>query len=224
MAIGLAKMFGFNLLENFNYPYAATSVTDFWRRWHISLSTWFKDYLYIPVGGNRKGQLRTAINLFIVFFATGAWHGADYHFVFWGLGHGLFLSIEKIFGKKIASLIKSKTLRYCLGHIYTLSVVTMLWGFFALFIWQGFDYIRALFSFNGGSENFKLYLLSSINAWFIVCFIAAVIFAFPWWKKIAFLSKHNFTVLRYLALLILLVLSICRLAQGAYNPFIYFRF
>ena len=100
MAIGLAKLFGFDLLENFNYPYAASSITDFWKRWHISLTNFFRDYVYIPLGGNRKGKLRTVLNRFIVFFTTGLWHGAAFNFILWGLGHGILMTIERAFAKK----------------------------------------------------------------------------------------------------------------------------
>jgi alginate O-acetyltransferase complex protein AlgI len=224
MAIGLGQMFGFNILNNFNYPYTAKSITEFWRRWHISLSAWFKDYLYIPLGGNRKGKIRTAINLFIVFITTGIWHGAAFHFVFWGMAHGLLLFIEKLVGKKIASLIKSKSLRSILGHLYTLVSLLVLWVFFTLGIRDSFRFLSAIFSLNPGNKNFRLFIQSKIDTQFFVCLIAAVLFAFPWWRKIPLLYKRGLIIPRYIALLILLVLSICQLASGAYNPFIYFRF
>ena len=123
MAIGLGKMFGFHINENFNYPYIATSIKDFWRRWHISLSTWFKEYLYIPLGGNREGQFKTYRNLMIVFFMTGLWHGASWNFVVWGLFHGVFLVMERI-------LPIEKWLRFRLiQNIYALLVVMVGWVF-----------------------------------------------------------------------------------------------
>jgi alginate O-acetyltransferase complex protein AlgI len=125
MAIGLGKMFGFELPENFNFPYVARSIKEFWRRWHISLSSWFKDYLYIPLGGNRLGRHRTYVNLFIVFFVTGLWHGASWTFVVWGLVHGSFLVIEKLTDQRFPD-----RLPVFLQHIYTLFVVMMAWVLF----------------------------------------------------------------------------------------------
>ena len=120
MAIGLGEMFGFHFLENFNYPYLSATVTEFWRRWHISLSSWFRDYLYIPLGGNRRGQARTLRNLFIVFLVTGLWHGASWQFVAWGLWHGAFLIVERLFlRKKLESWPKA------IGHGYTMLVVVL---------------------------------------------------------------------------------------------------
>lgn len=126
MAIGLGKMFGFNFLENFNYPYISKSIKEFWRRWHISLSTWFKEYLYIPLGGNRKRKLFTYINLLIVFFATGLWHGASYNFILWGLFHGFFLVIERIF---LGKLLEKNKLKF-INHIYVIFVFVIGWVLF----------------------------------------------------------------------------------------------
>jgi alginate O-acetyltransferase complex protein AlgI len=135
MAIGLGKMFGFDFKENFNYPYGAVSVQDFWRRWHISLSTWFKEYLYIPLGGNRKGRTRAVINRLIVFFCTGLWHGANWTFVLWGIYHGFFLLLEE-FVPVLRKLPK------VINHIYTLLAVTVGFVIFrADTITQGFDFI-----------------------------------------------------------------------------------
>ena len=124
MAIGLGKMLGFTFKENFNYPYISKSIKEFWKRWHISLSAWFKDYLYIPLGGSRKGALLTYRNLIIVFFITGFWHGASYNFIFWGLFHGAFLILEKTKGSLIEKLPSS------IKHIYVLLVVIVGWVFF----------------------------------------------------------------------------------------------
>ena len=147
MAIGLGKMFGFTFKENFNYPYGARSIQDFWRRWHISLSTWFKEYLYIPLGGNRKGKARTALNKIIVFLLTGLWHGANWTFVLWGLWHGLFLMLEQYlpFLKKLPKAI---------GHIYTVLVVLLGFVVFrADTISYGFGYIGRMFSFGSLSSQ-----------------------------------------------------------------------
>jgi alginate O-acetyltransferase complex protein AlgI len=224
MAIGLGKMFGFNLLENFNYPYAAKTITEFWRRWHISLSSWFKDYLYIPLGGNRKGKMRMTINLFIVFLTTGLWHGAAVNFIFWGLGHGLLLFIEKTWGHKIGSIIKNRKAMVFLGHVYTLVSVVILWVFFRFGIRESFRFLQAMVALNHGSEIFNIFIKSAIDPQFIVCLISAVLFSFPWWKRIKMSNVKNFVFPRYCILIILMILSICSLASGSYNPFIYFRF
>ena len=140
MAIGLGKMFGFHINENFNYPYIATSIKDFWRRWHISLSTWFKEYLYIPLGGNREGKFKTYRNLMIVFFMTGLWHGASWNFVVWGLFHGVFLVLERM-------LPIEKFLRFRLiQNIYALLVVMVGWVFFrAENLTAALDYLKRMF-------------------------------------------------------------------------------
>jgi alginate O-acetyltransferase complex protein AlgI len=224
MAIGLGRMFGFNILENFNYPYAAKTITEFWRRWHISLSSWFKDYLYIPLGGNRKGKIRTTLNLFIVFLITGLWHGAAVNFIFWGLGHGMLLFIEKTWGNKIGSLIKNKKSTAFLGHVYTLVSVVLLWVFFRLGIRESLHYLWAMVTLNYGNKNFSMFIKTIVDGQFIISFNVAVIFAFPWWRKIKPLYQRNLIFPRYCILIILLILSICSLASGSYNPFIYFRF
>ncbi|GMO21502.1 MAG: MBOAT family protein [Termitinemataceae bacterium] len=224
MAIGLGMMFGFNIPENFNYPYASKSITEFWRRWHISLSLWFKDYLYIPLGGNRKGKLRTTLNLFIVFFTTGLWHGAALNFIVWGLGHGTLLFFEKIYAHKIAKIIKNQKLRNFCGHLYMLITVILLWVFFRFGIKESLRFMHGIFSLNQGSKSVELFINAGIGRQFIISFFAAVCFAFPWWKKISALYNHALIIPRYAALIILLILSFCQLASGTYNPFIYFRF
>ena len=131
MAIGLAKLFGFDLLENFNYPYVATSIKDFWKRWHISLTNFFRDYVYIPLGGNRKGKLRTIVNQYIVFFVTGLWHGAAFNFIFWGLGHGTLMTIENLFSRKTENRqTKLVVFQHILRRIVTLFCVLFLWVLF----------------------------------------------------------------------------------------------
>jgi alginate O-acetyltransferase complex protein AlgI len=224
MAIGLSKMFGFEILENFNYPYISRSITEFWRRWHISLSSWFKDYLYIPLGGNRKGKTRTTINLFIVFFTTGLWHGAAFNFIFWGMGHGILLFIEKIFGPKINKHFKDSTIKSILSHVYTLSCIVLLWVFFRLGIRESFDFIKNIFLFKRGNDYTGDYINLFIGSQYYIYLFFAVIFSFPWWRKIYVFPKIILLPIRYIVLIILLVLSICTLATDAYNPFIYFRF
>jgi alginate O-acetyltransferase complex protein AlgI len=224
MAIGLGKMFGFNILENFNYPYASKTMTEFWRRWHISLSSWFRDYLYIPLGGNRKGKIRTTINLFMVFFTTGLWHGAAINFVFWGLGHGMLLFVEKNLGGKIGAILKNDHIKSVLGHLYTMLSVVVLWIFFRLGMWESLHFLQGIFTLNQGNENAILFINTMLDLRFLISFIVAVIFSLPWWRKIAFLYNANLAPLRYFGLVVLLILSICSLASNSYNPFIYFRF
>ncbi len=228
MAIGLGLMFGFEFKENFNYPYGATSIKDFWRKWHISLSTWFKEYLYIPLGGNRKGKARAALNRIIVFFCTGLWHGANWTFVLWGLWHGLFLLIEEY-------VPPMKKMPKILGHIYTMLVVTLGFVLFrADTISFGLRYIGKMFSFahSGSSSLFA----EQLTPWFIVTLISAIIgcapikplsdklrSAFAGNGKMSGKYKAASTAL-YIISFIGLCWCILRLSPGNYNPFIYFRF
>jgi alginate O-acetyltransferase complex protein AlgI len=221
MAIGLAKMFGFTILENFNYPYMSKSITEFWRRWHISLSSWFRDYLYIPLGGNRKGKVRTTLNLFIVFFSTGLWHGAAVNFVVWGLGHGILLFIEKSFGGKI--MIKNRIAGNIAGHVYVIVSIVLLWVFFRLGIRESFSFLKNIFTLNAGDNAVNGFVKISVDIQYKTGLFAAFAFSFPWWRKITVLKGINI-IIRYFLLIILLVLSMCMLASNAYNPFIYFRF
>ena len=150
MAIGLGKVFGFHFLENFNYPYISKSITEFWRRWHISLGTWFKEYLYIPLGGNRKSPLRTYVNLFIVFLSTGIWHGAKWTFIIWGLWHGIFIIIEK----KIGIEKYNKKYEILIRHIYTFLIIIIGWIFFrAENVSYGIKFLKIMF---GISKNTKI--------------------------------------------------------------------
>jgi alginate O-acetyltransferase complex protein AlgI len=199
-------------------------MTEFWRRWHISLSSWFKDYLYIPLGGNRKGKLRTTINLFIVFFVTGLWHGASFNFIFWGLGHGILLFFEKIAGRKIQAKTPNRKILNFFGHIYTITAVVSLWIFFRLGMRRSYEFLRYIFALNPGNEGAAGLIMIYSDSRFVFYFIAGLVFAFPWWRKITPLYCAGIAPPRYLALIVLLVLSISTLAVNAYNPFIYFRF
>lgn len=234
MAIGLGKLFGFNFPENFNFPYISKSITEFWRRWHISLSSWFKDYLYIPLGGNRKGKVRTYVNLFIVFFCTGLWHGADFAFIFWGLGHGCLNIIEKIVKKHVH--IKSNKIINFFLHIYTLLAVTLLWVFFRNDIQTSIKLILKMFSINFTKytnhftpfvNTFQLSILCNTKAYIII--LISIFLSFPWWKKINLSSCNKYltstiSILKKVLLLVLFVFCYSSLASSAYNPFIYFRF
>jgi alginate O-acetyltransferase complex protein AlgI len=229
MAIGLGRMFGFRILENFNYPYVSRSITEFWRRWHISLSGWFKDYLYIPLGGNRKGKARTIINLVIVFSITGLWHGAALNFMFWGLGHGVLLLIEKLLGKYVPPVLKRGLWGNVVSRIYVMAGVVFLWMFFRLSIKEGVFFISNLFRFNANiQKDMELFILVDIR--FYLFFIIGILFSFPWWRKVktsvynAAFSGWLPAMGKYIVSLSLLILSVCSLANSSYNPFIYFRF
>ena len=225
MAIGLAKIFGFNLLENFNYPYAASSITDFWRRWHISLTSFFRDYVYIPLGGNRCRARRTAFNRGAVFFLTGLWHGAAFNFILWGLLHGAVMTIERS--------LKLNEIRNFVGRqiyrIFTLLVIVMLWVLFrngtidGLHLWQkmlGFSGLQS-----GAGTDLWLFF---VDCKFYIVLAVALIFAFPWWRSIKLKWSPALSgfasALKAATLIFLLVLCLANLANGTYNPFIYFRF
>lgn len=228
MAIGMGLMVGFHYKENFNYPYMAKSVTDFWRRWHISLSSFFRDYVYIPLGGNRKGTLKTYRNIFLVWLLTGLWHGASWNFVLWGLFFCLFLVIEKIGLLKILNKIPS-----FFSHIYLLIIVFFGW---ILFRYSDFSFIpvvvKGLFGLNGNALlDFETKTLFLSNIFFIVIALIAVT---PLMKNIALKlkpekdSKKFFKVLYNgigaLVPIILLLLSTLALVGDSYNPFLYFQF
>ena len=223
MAIGLGKMFGFNFLENFNYPYIATSITDFWRRWHISLSTFFRDYVYIPLGGNRVSKIKFIRNIFIVWLLTGIWHGASYNFILWGLYYAILLLIEKLFtGKYIEKLPK------VLKILYSLFFITLGWVIFRVEnINDLILVIQKMFSFNNTSFitlfNNNAILISTIPYIIFGIFLSLPID--KWFKTKV--DKSNGIVLTLIEDLILGVLfgiSVMFLVSNSYNPFIYFRF
>jgi len=232
MAIGLGRMFGFHFPENFNYPYVARSVREFWRRWHISLSTWFRDYLYIPLGGSRVGTGRTAFNLVLVFFLCGLWHGASWNFVIWGLLHGTFLGVERTaFGPWLDRQWRP------IRHAYTLGVVVLAWVFFRVDrLPDALTFLSALAGFGHGSAavwNAERYLTGHVIAMLIVGVIAAT----PVVPAIVSRLQHAQTALPFAApaprlaldvadaaLFLILLASVSSLAAGTFNPFIYFRF
>jgi alginate O-acetyltransferase complex protein AlgI len=220
MAIGLGRMFGFHFKENFNYPYSAVSIKDFWRRWHISLSSWFKEYVYIPLGGNRNGKFRTFLNKYIVFFLTGFWHGANWTFMVWGLLHGTFSVLEE---SRFFKIEKLKVVR----RIYALFVIMCAFVIFrADTLTDGFYILTRLFypSAVGGS------VIATLTPFTITAFICGLIFAFPWWKILeqtmlnSELRKNVWHIVSGLLLIACLMFCMVRLASDAYNPFIYFRF
>lgn len=222
MAIGLGLMLGFHFNENFDYPYKSISIQEFWRRWHISLSTWFRDYVYIPLGGNRKGKTRTYLNLFTVFLLTGFWHGAAWQFIIWGLFHGCFLIIERLGFRKILERLPN-----FIRHIYVFFVVVVGWVFFrADNMRMALQYIKNMFSFNfvGGAQY---NIISKLTSVFIICFITGIFLSVIDLTEIKVLKKSkiwNNEVFVYLRYLVLFLLSILYLVGISYNPFIYFKF
>ncbi len=224
MAIGLGRMFGFTFQENFNYPYISCSVQEFWRRWHISLSTWFKEYLYIPLGGNRKGRARTYVNKLFVFFCTGLWHGADWTFVIWGLYHGLFLLLEGI--------LPVKKLPRALGHVYTMLVVCAGFVIFrADTLSQGAALIGKMFTGLPSGRDTMGFALQQINPLLVLVLVICLFASCPlkslrsrlpgrWEKILARVGNPS----AYVCSIALLVLCMLSLSGGTYNPFIYFRF
>jgi alginate O-acetyltransferase complex protein AlgI len=229
MAIGLGRMLGFDFMENFNYPYISKSIREFWRRWHISLSTWLRDYLYIPLGGNRKGTERTYINLLIVFFLCGLWHGANWTFVIWGLWHGLFLAVERTrFGKTIDS-------HNGMGVIYTLMVVLIGWVFFRSdTLANAINYLRAMIGMGEGVHSASMFLdLKTIFA-----ILLGVVGSTPITAKIkAHLQRaeasgtllgravtRSSNVLSLAYVYFVFALSVIFISMSTYNPFIYFQF
>lgn len=220
MALGLGMMFGFHFHENFDYPYISASIREFWRRWHMSLSGWFKEYLYIPLGGNRRGKFRTVVNKMIVFVCTGIWHGASFNFLFWGIYHGFFLMLEEyipFIGKKGGKL------KSFFQHVYALLVVCVGFVFFrADTMKQGCFWIREMFTDFGWKASAMSLTLQQLTPVYLVTLAAALVAAVP---VNSMLKKYkwyeDFTYVLSLAGFALCVLS---LAGGTYNPFIYFRF
>lgn len=218
MAIGLGKMFGFEFKENFDHPYVADSIKDFWRRWHISLSTWFKEYLYIPLGGNRKGKARTIINKFIVFACTGIWHGANWTFLFWGLYHGCFLMIEEFIPKKEKKGIVLKIL----SHIYLVFVVMIGFVMFRCESISDFGVmVTRMFTFGSIPES-SIMLMKLITPLNLTAIVAGIVFSMPVGRFVKDCKATR--ALSYVAALAAVVLAVMCLSSGSYNPFIYFRF
>lgn len=232
MAIGLGRMFGFEFLENFNFPYIAKSVKEFWRRWHMSLSSFFRDYVYIPLGGNKVTVNRTYINLILVFFLTGFWHGASWSFVVWGLFHGFFMILERLG----LSTLLDKTWKP-LANLYTLLVVMFAWVLFrSETLTFALSYWKAMFHYNTSESQISLFM-SYLNREFILASIFAVLGAFgffPWIKGFVIRQVNNNRIVQLLTypyhlvsiLFYVTILALCSLylMAGTYNPFIYYRF
>ena len=213
MAIGLGKIFGFDFLENFNFPYISKSITEFWRRWHISLGIWFRDYVYIPLGGNRCKKSRWFINIFIVWFLTGLWHGASFNFILWGIYFGIILVFEKLFLLEFLKKIPKWT-----NHIYTMFLVII--GFVLFEIDNLSDvltYLNSMFNLNNTivDKTFFYYLIPNI-----LLILFSIICTTPIVKNILYRYKY----IRIIVLVLGMILSVAFLADASFNPFLYFRF
>lgn len=220
MAIGLGKMLGFDFPENFNYPYISKSVTEFWRRWHISLGSWFRDYVYIPLGGNRKGLTIQIRNIAIVWLLTGLWHGASWNFVLWGAFYGIILIAEKLFLLK--ALEKAPSF---IGHIYATLTVLIGWTLFAFDdINKGWQFLKSMFGGAVFVDNNALYLLLSNLPMLLICAAACVPFLGNILKKFTAKFKNAGTVAEIIGITGVMALSAAYLISGSYNPFLYFRF
>ncbi|MFU7516918.1 MBOAT family protein [Clostridium sp. HCS.1] len=221
MAIGLGKMFGFDFLENFNYPYISKSITEFWRRWHISLGSWFKEYLYIPLGGNKRGKLIQFRNIIIVWLTTGLWHGASWNFIIWGLYFGFILYFEKIFLKKILGKLPK-----VICNLYTMIIVIIGWVFFdSNNLSSAVDYIKVMFGFgNVNYDNLGKYLFSTN----VLLILISIIISTNILKKLIEQIKKNYKVndliLTVSIKTMIFIISITYLVSETYNPFLYFRF
>lgn len=229
MAIGLGRMMGFHFPENFNYPYMADSITDFWHRWHMTLSSWFKEYVYIPLGGNRKGLIRQLVNILIVWSLTGIWHGAGWNFLLWGMWFALFLILEKVFLGKLL-----KKLPRFFGWLYAMAVVLISWCFFSL---EQTDkivlFLKAMFGLGaGGFINDKtLYLLSNYRILLLLLAVAALPFGKHLAEKLKVYQPPAQSrlwpvgmLVSSLFLLSVIILSVANIVDASYNPFLYFRF
>lgn len=220
MAIGLGAMFGFTFMENFNFPYISKSITEFWRRWHISLSTWFKEYLYIPLGGNRTGN--TYLNLLIVFFVTGLWHGSSWNFIIWGLWHGLFIIIEKFIQNKNWYIKTPSIIKW----FVTIFIVIIGWVFFSFdSLSNAFNFLSVMFGITH-NEIITFEISYYLNFRTVIWLIFAIILSTPVLTNI--LKKYNsskyFEIIKTIALSILLVICIIFIVNSTYSPFIYFQF
>jgi alginate O-acetyltransferase complex protein AlgI len=221
MAIGLGLMFGFRFKENFNYPYTSYSITEFWRRWHISLSTWFKEYVYIPLGGNRHGIVKTCINLMIVFLLTGIWHGANFTFIMWGVTYGVIQIIEKLFLLKFLNWNKFKVINF----LYTFIIAITL---FVIFRSNTLEDAFTIFGQYFVIDS-KYNIMTFLSMKFIIVFVFGILFMGPvqrllsdTYKKVSRLTVVN--VIDAVIQFSILAYAVLSIADGTYNPFIYFQF
>ena len=227
MAIGMGKMIGIHYTENFDYPYISSSVSEFWRRWHITLGSFFRDYLYIPLGGSRRGKLRTVLNLFIVWALTGLWHGASWNFVLWGLYFFIFIALEKLF------LSKYLEKQPALAHIYLLLIVFFGWILFKFeSVGDIWCVLKGMFGANGNAfSDFETWTAVKSH---IIILLIAVFASTPITKRLSAAFKYRalrnngalavYSVLQFVIPAALLILSAAALVGNSYNPFLYFRF
>ena len=220
MAIGLGKMLGFHFGENFNYPYLANSISDFWRRWHISLGNWFRDYVYIPLGGNRKGKIRTALNLMITWCATGIWHGANMTFLVWGFIYGILIIAEKMFSvpERVKSIVGK-----VLYHVFVVITVILCWVIFrADDVWAAGRYITVMFGADRIGNDWSFVGLY-FKEYFAELFIG-IIFAFPIIPMLREKGGKVWNGIMGILLYVCFIIAISYLIKGTYSPFIYFNF
>ena len=221
MAIGLAKIFGMDFDENFNFPYISKSITEFWRRWHITLGKWFKDYIYIPLGGNRKGFIKQIRNILVVWALTGAWHGASWNFVLWGMYFGVILIIEKLFMLKVLEKLPK-----VFGHIYTILLVLISWVIFAFEdLGQVKNYLATMFGLNGTSfiNSEAIYYLKN----YLVIIIIGIVCSIPILKlkrKRENKKEIGISIISSIGYVAIVLLSTASLVNNSFNPFLYFRF
>ena len=222
MAIGLGNMFGFEFIENFNYPYISTSISEFWRRWHISLGTWFREYVYIPLGGNRVSTLKHIRNLFVVWLLTGLWHGASWNFVVWGLYYGFILFMEKIILHKILS----KTPKF-IKHIYTMLLVMIGWVLFgSVDLTSALEYLKVMFGLSGNAlvDNSAIYYLYTNIKLLIILTLCSTPIVSIIFRQIIKKGKSVGILFAVSINIIIILISIAYLVNETYNPFLYFRF
>ena len=222
MAIGLGKMFGFEFIENFNYPYISKSVTEFWRRWHISLGSWFREYLYIPLGGNRVSLIKQFRNLFVVWFTTGLWHGASWNFIFWGLYFGFFIVIEKFFFGKLLNRLPK-----CISNLYTMIIIIVGWVFFDNNkLSDALNYIKVMFGLSGNAfiDSAAIYYFYTNFILFVIAILCATPIIYNFHKKIKNQFNARGAIAMALSRIFILFLSTAYLVNQSFNPFLYFRF
>ena len=218
MAIGLGRMFGFDFEENFNYPYISKSITDFWHRWHISLSTWFKEYVYIPLGGNRVGKARLYFNLLITWTLTGVWHGAGFNFLAWGLYYAVILILEKTFLKKFLDKLPK-----AVGMVYSWVLVLVGWVFFAsTSMGSAVDYLKVMFGMGTGavSDGVFKYNLASYGILLVIAVLAMLPYPQKIWNR--FFKENN--LVGFIVVVLAVLACTAYLVDSSYNPFLYFRF
>ena len=218
MAIGLGKMFGFSFPENFNYPYISKSIQEFWRRWHITLGSWFRDYLYIPLGGSRQGKLKTYINISIVFLLTGLWHGASFNFILWGGYYALFLIAERMGLRKVLEKLPAFA-----RHIYAILAIMFGWVFFRSSTWtEAIRYLHGMFSLSGNDVAHFNYIMNG-KYWF--CMAAGIFLSLPHKNITTLIQKSSAgRALADISILAVFYIAICYMIGSGYSPFLYFRF